>query len=122
MKKLILSDGTALKVLSDEGLWNIRVSISSIDEIKAIIEKLTVENLKIVKVSVDDQVISAYKEVLVQQPISIYTEPDLSMSISLRTKTIEEIQRDEIKILQDQLTQVQEAMAEMYEASIGAEE
>lgn len=133
MKKIVLHDKSEVEIQSHEGLWNIAIPLKGLDEVKVMLARLTPDNLKSVTIMDGDVVEATYTDVLLQQPLSITTEPSVTLTIGLRTKSVEEQQKDMIDSLQaqlakavaenketqDQLTQLQEAMAEIYEASIG---
>lgn len=118
MKKMILSDKTEFVYRSSEGLWNIQIPLTEEGQLKSLVGKLTLDNMRTVIMEEDGHTVATYEDVTLVQPISLYTDGNVTAILNLRVRTKEEKQQDTIRMLEKTVTQLQEALVEMYEKEV----
>ena len=113
MYKLILVDGTIYDIGQDSNATNFYIPVSTLSDAEGVIDKITIENCKtvIIKDENDTVLSEDYNIIPVSYQINRgYDETgDITIHFTNRIKT-------ENEIINDQITELQEAVSELAEA------
>ncbi|MDO4439190.1 MAG: hypothetical protein Q4B86_07100 [Eubacteriales bacterium] len=99
---IILNDNSTIEIDAMQSIGNMTINCSNVAEIQALKNRLTMDNLKTVKVkNTSDLVVGSYTDLI---PNDIWTlkwmESGFELAFGLREKTELEKLRDEIRITQ----------------------
>jgi len=116
--KLVLADGTEITLETSQGIGALTVCVESRAAAGALWEQLTPDNLSEIAIVTGEEVTGTYKDLLLDHVTGTDGDGGMTtlLTISLRTKTENEILRDQVRALETKISNLEAGQGTQDEA------